>query len=131
MNEQKAQRIEQEKIDRKEAVNELYRLDLLNLPLGENNYDGYVKVLVEGVISNLEKIDAIISESLVNYTIDRLSYVDRAIIRVATFEMLNGFKKVIAINEAVELTKELTNLDDDKQKAFNNSLLDKISKRIW
>lgn len=129
MNEQKAQRIEQERMDRKEAVNELYRIDLLKLQLGEN-YEGYVKVLVEGVISNLEKIDAIISESLVNYTIDRLSYVDRAIIRVATFEMLNGFNKTIAINEAIELTKELTNLDDDKQKAFNNSLLDKISKRI-
>ena len=56
MNEQKTQRIEQEKMDRKEAVNELYRLDLLKLPLGENNYDGYVKVLVEGVITNLEKI---------------------------------------------------------------------------
>ena len=78
-----------------------------------------------------EKIDEIISNCLFNYTIKRLNVVDLEIIRVATFELLE--KKIasaIIINEAIELTKIYTNLDDDKAKAFNNKLLDNISKYI-
>ena len=36
----------------------------------------------------------------------------------------------IIINEAVNITKIYSNLDDDKAKAFNNRLLDNISKYI-
>jgi N utilization substance protein B len=38
--------------------------------------------------------------------------------------------KEIAINEALNLTKIYSNLDDDKQVKFNNKLLDKISKEV-
>lgn len=127
MNEQ----INQRRIERKEAVNTLYRMDLLNQTEIDQELEGYTKEIVIGVLKDINKIDEIIKNSMINYTIDRLSYVDRAIIRVATFEMINGLDKSIAINEAVEITKELSNLDDNKQKAFNNSVLDKISKRIW
>lgn len=126
MNEQ----INQRRIERKEAVNTLYRMDLLNQTEIDQELEGYTKEIVIGVLKDINKIDEIIKNSMINYTIDRLSYVDRAIIRVATFEMINGLDKSIAINEAVEITKELSNLDDNKQKAFNNSVLDKISKRI-
>ena len=57
-----------------------------------------------------------------------LNYVDRAIIRLAVSELLDGdLAKDIIINEALELTKEYSNLDDDKQVKFNNRLLDNIS----
>lgn len=124
------EKIIQKQIERKEAVNTLYRLDLLNMTKSDVELEGYTKEIVDGVLENIVNIDEIITSSLVNYTLDRLSYVDRAIIRVATFEMINGLDKKIAINEAIEITKELSNLDDNKQKAFNNSVLDKISKRI-
>lgn len=124
------EKIIQRQIERKDAVSVLYRLDLLNIEEAPIDLQGYTKEIVEGVLEKINEIDEIIKSSLVNYTLDRLSYVDRAIIRVATFEMINGLDKKIAINEAIEITKELSNLDDNKQKAFNNSLLDKISKRI-
>ena len=85
---------------------------------------------VNSVVNNLEKIDSIISKSLVNYTIDRLNLVDKAIIRIATSELLLGTDKRIVINEAVEITKEFTDQGDHKAASFNNRLLERISKTI-
>ena len=112
------------------AIEKLYSLEF-NEPLNYEGVDEFAKELIDGVISNKEKIDEIISSCLFNYTIKRLNVVDLEIIRVATFELLE--KKVasaVIINEAIELTKIYTNLDDDKAKAFNNKLLDNISKYI-
>lgn len=112
------------------AIEKLYSLEF-NEPLNYDGVDEFAKELIDGVISNKEKIDEIISNCLFNYTIKRLNVVDLEIIRVATFELLE--KKIasaIIINEAIELTKIYTNLDDDKAKAFNNKLLDNISKYI-
>ena len=92
----------------------------------------YAHKVVEGVINNLNSIDAIIIKSLVKYTIDRLSYVDRALIRLATYEM--KYLEVapnIAINEALEITREYSSVDNDKQVKFNNKLLDNIAKVIY
>ena len=112
------------------AIEKLYSLEF-NEPLNYEGADDFAKELIDGVINNKEKIDEIISNCLFNYTIKRLNVVDLEIIRVATFELLE--KKVasaVIINEAIELTKIYTNLDDDKAKAFNNKLLDNISKYI-
>lgn len=80
------------------------------------------------IMSHLDEIDGLIKEHLYNYTIDRLSFVDRAIIRLATYELLmHDTPKEIVIDEALELTKEYTNLDDEKQRKFNNKLLDSIA----
>lgn len=92
----------------------------------------YAHKLVDGVCNNLNIVDEIISKSLVKYTIDRLSFVDRALIRVATYEM--KFFEVdpkIAINEAIEITKEYSSIENDKQVQFNNKLLDNIAKVIY
>ena len=92
----------------------------------------YAHKLVDGVVNNLNVVDNIIIKSLVKYTIDRLSYVDRALIRVATYEM--KFMEIdpkIAINEAVEITKEYSAIENDKQVKFNNKLLDNIAKVIY
>lgn len=115
---------------RAKAIEVLYAYDMTN-DLNLTDLDDYATVLVTGVIKDLEKIDNIISENLFNYTINRLNMVDKAIIRVATCELLRGeLAKQVIINEAIELTKVYTNLDDDKAKAFNNKLLDNISKYI-
>lgn len=83
------------------------------------------------VIDNLQRIDDVISENLVGYTIDRLNYVDLSIIRYAVYEMLfSETPSEIIINEAVNLTKKYSNLDDDAAKRFNNRLLDNIKTRL-
>ena len=83
-------------------------------------------------MNSLLEIDEIIGKSLVKYTIDRLSYVDRAIIRVATYEMLKTkTAKEVVINEALLITREYSNLDDDAQVKFNNRVLENIAKEIY
>ena len=67
----------------------------------ENN--PFVQELVLGVKHNLVKIDEVIAENLKNWTIGRLSYVDRAIIRLAVYELLETKTPVsIIIDEAIE-----------------------------
>ena len=83
------------------------------------------------VKDNLEKIDAVIEDSLTNYHLNRLNYVDRAIVRLATAEMMEKSKpNKIIINEALEITKEYSDQGDHKAVAFNNRLLDNISKHL-
>jgi len=84
---------------------------------------------VEGIFPQLDKI---ISDHLENWTIDRLNYVDKMIIRFAVYEMkYTETPYAIIIDEAILLTKKFTNLDDDKAKDFNNSLLDKIKDSLY
>ena len=85
-------------------MEKLYSYDMENnfiflTPL--DDYSDYVNEIVNFVCANLNKIDELISSSLVNYRLSRLSYVDRAIIRMATAELLNGLAKTIVINEAL------------------------------
>lgn len=92
----------------------------------------FSKELVMNVLQNICEIDEIISKSLIKYTIDRLSYVDRALIRVATYEMkFTKIAKEVAINEALLITREYSNLEDDSQVKFNNRLLENIAKIIY
>lgn len=119
---------------RVDIMNTLYQYDLYrdsDIPFVPSFEDQNLADIYTDVIAHLDQIDGLIKEQLYNYTIDRLSYVDRAIIRLACYEMLvNGTPKEIVIDEALELTKEFTNLDDEKQRKFNNRLLDQIAKAV-
>ncbi|NLC94629.1 MAG: hypothetical protein GX676_02930, partial [Bacilli bacterium] len=46
----------------------------------------YIFESIRGVLDNVDKIDEVISQNLENYKINRLNYVDLAIIRFATYE---------------------------------------------
>ena len=82
----------------------------------------------KGTLSK-EEIDEIIKNSLINWTIDRVSKVNLTIVRLAIAEMLyiNDVPEVVAINEAIELTKKYS---DDKSVSFVNGALDKAFKNI-
>ena len=95
-----------------------------------DDYSDFVTETVNYVCSNLEKIDEVIKNSLIKYTINRLSYVDRAIIRMATAEMLMGVAKAVAINEALEIVKVYSDQGDGAAVRFVNKVLDNISKNI-
>ena len=89
-------------------------------------------VIVNYAALNLEKIRSIISDNLVNWTIDRLSYVDRAIMICAVSEMLQQIApKQVIINEYLEITREYSMVTDEKQVKFNNRVLEVISKSIY
>lgn len=117
-----------------------YAIDPLNdveLPLNLDNYEltknnlSFIKESIKSIVNNLSEIDSIIENHLQKYTISRFNYVDRAIIRLATYELKNKLApEQVIINEALELTKEYSNLDDDLQVKFNNKVLDNISKGL-
>lgn len=84
----------------------------------------YVKDIVHGVVSNLEDIDKIIIKYLDGWDLDRLGKTDKAILRLGTYEILHyDTPKIVAINEAVELSKKYS---DDKVVKLVNAVLDKI-----
>ena len=79
----------------------------------------------------LDVIDEIIENHLTNYHLNRLNSVDRAILRLATAEMIeNKNPDNVIINEALELTREFSDSGDNKAVHFNNSVLDNIRKDL-
>ena len=93
--------------------------------------EDFYYITLEGIINNLTKIDQLIIDHLEGWSLSRLNKVDKAILRLAVYEMLE--KKVplrVVINEAIELTKNFTDTGDRKSPNFNNRLLDKIGKTL-
>ena len=108
-----------------ETIFKLYLYDLLEVKEDSEDNDLFNKVL-----ENLEHIDEVISNVIKGYTLSRLSYLDRAIIRLATYEIIyTNTPKEIIINEAIEITKKYSDIDD-KQRRFNNRLLEKIKESL-
>ena len=88
----------------------------------------YVNDVVNGVLENLETIDNTISKYLGNWDLDRLGKTDKAILRLGTYEILYyDTPKVVAINEAIELSKKYS---DDKIVKLINAVLDKIRDEV-
>lgn len=118
------------------AMQVLYHYDLVGtieldtVDVLEKEQSDFTKTIVQGVIENLVKIDELIESNLTNYTLDRLSYVDRALCRAATFEFINKTPANIVINETLEIVKEYSDLGDGKNKRFVHSLIDKINKSL-
>ena len=84
----------------------------------------FVNELVNGVIANQEKISEMANKYLVDWNIDRLSKVDKAIISVGIYELIyTETPSVVAINEAIELSKKYS---DEKVTKMMNAALDKI-----
>lgn len=113
---------------RKNIIFNLYKKDLLpeaNIKLIDDVGETYLDIL-----SKLAEIDQVISNNLTNYSLNRLAFLDRAIIRLATYEMMfTDVPKEVIINEALELTKEYSDIND-KQRRFTNKLLDTIKKSL-
>ena len=81
--------------------------------------------LVEGVLENREKIDLLLDQWAKNWKTSRMPAVDRNIMRIAVFEMLNlsDIPPSVSINEAVEIGKKFGTRDSGP---FINGVLDRI-----
>jgi transcription antitermination protein NusB len=87
---------------------------------------GYARVLIEGVQSHQAEIDMLITRYADRWAIQRMPVVDRNLVRIAVFELLfdDDVPVPVAINEAVELAKELSTEDSGR---FVNGLLGRIA----
>ncbi|HYD83343.1 MAG TPA: transcription antitermination factor NusB, partial [Opitutus sp.] len=69
--------------------------------------------LIQGVILNVDEIDARIKGLAHNWEFERIAKIDLAILRLAMFEMIHrkDIPPVVSINEAIDLSKEFSNAD--------------------
>ncbi len=112
---------------REEIIKKLFEIDINKEFLDIDSKYEYIVESIEGVLSNLHKIDEIIINNLVNWKINRLSFVDRAIIRFAVYELYYEDTAVeIVINEALNLTRKYSDEGDNKMVGFTNKVLDNI-----
>lgn len=87
---------------------------------------GYYAQAVRGVWERLEEIDALIGEAAEHWRVERMTLVDRNILRLGAYELSLGsdIPFAVAINEAVELGKRF---GSGESGAFINGILDRIS----
>lgn len=85
----------------------------------------YTVTVARGVTDHAEHIDDLISAHLQGWTLDRLPAVDRAILRVAVWELLHAedVPEPVAVDEAVELAKQLST---DDSPGFVNGVLGQV-----
>ncbi|OBH74803.1 N utilization substance protein B [Mycobacterium scrofulaceum] len=85
----------------------------------------YTVAVTRGVGEHAAHIDDLISSHLQGWTLDRLPAVDRAILRVAVWELLyaDDVPEPVAVDEAVQLAKELST---DESPAFVNGVLGQV-----
>ncbi|MFD0130235.1 transcription antitermination factor NusB, partial [Bacillus subtilis] len=85
--------------------------------------------LVHGVLEHQDQLDEMISKHLVNWKLDRIANVDRAILRLAAYEMAyaEDIPVNVSMNEAIELAKRF---GDDKATKFVNGVLSNIKSDI-
>lgn len=100
--------------------------DLVSDRQNQGEIFGYAREIVEGVIEHNEEIDDLLETYSQGWSLDRMPNLDRAILRVAAWEILHNadVPDPVAINEAVELAKELST---DESGSFINGLLSRIS----
>jgi N utilization substance protein B len=81
--------------------------------------------IVQGVLADMEDIDGLLNTYSKNWKLSRMPVVDRNIMRIATFELLNrkDIPPSVTINEAVEIGKKFGTRDSG---AFINGVLDRI-----
>lgn len=81
--------------------------------------------LIMGCLSHIEDIDSKITLYARDWSINRMSAVDRNIIRVAGYEVMfyEHSEPIVAIDEALEIAKKY---GDDTSAAFINAILDKM-----
>jgi len=121
---------------RKRAVDILYAADLRGTDrlemLSQERASGgppvneYTARLVEGVAEHAAEIDRLVDEHATGWALERLPDVDRAILRMAVFELrwADDVPDPVAIDEAVQLAK---NLSTDDSPAFVNGVLAAIA----
>ena len=86
----------------------------------------YTARVVEGVTADQAQVDAVLTSHLKEWTLPRLPAVDRAVMRLATWELFNAtdVDPVVIVDEAVQLAKELPT---DDSPAFVNGVLATIA----
>lgn len=107
--------------DKDEAIN--------NVLLENEKKDAFLEQLVIGTLEHLEEINEILKKHLLNWKIERVGNVDRAVIRMAIFEMkyLPEIPINVSLNEAIDVAKSF---GGDESGRFVNGVLSKVAETL-
>ena len=126
---------------REAAVQFLFSKDI-NKDISLDDYDSFfslctakekarifAKELLIGILENKDSIDEKIETYVDNFRLNRLSAIDRNVLRLAIFEMLhhNDIPPAVCINEAIEISKRFGTEDSG---SFVNGVLDKVKSNL-
>jgi len=123
---------------RKRALDVLFEADIRDIDAADLLSDRaaeaqppvapYAQLLVQGVLTHQDEIDGLISVHSHGWTLPRLPGVDRALLRIAIYEVLYcpDVPNAVAIDEAVDLAKSLST---DESSSFLNGVLGAIARR--
>ena len=124
---------------RKRALDVLYEADLkgrgvaevlaAHLRLTDDPLPEFAVALVRGVHKHRDEVDGLIETHSREWKLSRMPIVDRNILRLALFELLHSpeVPMAVAIDEAVELAKELSTADSGR---FVNGLLARAAETV-
>jgi len=103
-----------------------YLLEENNLVTSECEFSW---AMIEGCLQHMDEIDSLIARYSNEWTIDRMSSVDRNLMRIASAEILflEDSKPAVAIDEAIEISKRY---GEHNSAAFINAILDKINRNM-
>jgi len=120
---------------RERAVHLLYEAESRNLPVATIvsaqilGVDDLVALLTAGVSSRRTELDEIITEHSHTWTIHRMPAIDRNILRLAIYELMDrpDVPVAVIINEAVELAKRFSTEESGR---YVNGVLSAIAKKV-
>ena len=110
----------------KKPIEELLKFDWLEQKYPDKTVE-YAVFIVKGTIENLSVIDETIKSKLKNWDFERISAVDKAVLRFSIFSMIFEIdvpEKVI-MNEAVEISK---NFGGEESYKFVNGILNAVKR---
>jgi N utilization substance protein B len=95
-------------------------------PADDADERSYADELVHGVTESLSRLDEVIRAASQNWRLERMARVDRNVLRLGAFELLNRSEvpRAVILDEAVEVAKRFGNEDSG---AFVNGVLDRIA----
>ncbi|RNA68982.1 transcription antitermination factor NusB [Alteribacter keqinensis] len=124
------------RVARIKAVQSLYQIDMTKIGPDEaieavleegEEPSSFLHQLVEGTLNHLEEIDSTLNGAMDHWTINRVANVNRAILRMAVYEMKweEEIPVSVSLNEAIDLAKGFSS--DDESGKFVNGVLSKIA----
>lgn len=89
----------------------------------------YAEKVIRGVCENTHVLDEQIEDALDNWSPNRVGHIERAVLRIALYEMLHvdDVPAAVAINEAIEVSKRF---GAEEAPRFVNGVLDRLRQKI-
>lgn len=90
--------------------------------------DGFGLALCAGVVEHADELDSWIADVAENWSVERMPVIDRALLRMALYEILwhDEIPPAVTIDEAVELAKCYSTTDSSR---FVNGMLGRLTER--